>query len=319
MLSIEWRLRLRHWFKKYGKIFLVVFIVWSIIFFVNVFLKDYTIETPPTTTYEPKVSIMDTTSSVSTKVHLAAEDMIAEYVEYCNDGNYQKAFNMLTEDCRKYAFGDDIGTFADYVLTKMPTKKQYSIQNYSNYKGYNIYEIKYIDDFLATGLTNQTYNYSTEKIVISKNSDGTYNLATGNFISHDDVKRIAENEYLKIDVIDKVVRYSVETYTVRFTNRTDSTIVVADTLGENEVALVLSGEYRQMTNIDTRIILRPGGTMTVSLDFMKFADDGDATQGMFFGAVRVIEDYKGESGTEEERKNEIDNAIAKFSMEVGIK
>ena len=35
------------------------------------------------------------------------EQMIDEYVSYCNDGNYQKAFDMLSADCKKYEFDND--------------------------------------------------------------------------------------------------------------------------------------------------------------------------------------------------------------------
>lgn len=319
MLSIDWRLRIRHWFRKYKKIIFIIVIVWAIIFLINTFLGDYTIKDKPQTSYTPSVSVLDDSSSVPQKTHLEAEEMIDEYVGYCNEGNYQKAFNMLTEDCRKYAFEDDVETFSKYVLTKMPTEKEYSIQNYSNYGDYYIYEIKYIDDILATGLTDQVYNYSTEKIVISKNSDGTYNMSTGNFISYQKVNSVVENDYLKIDIKDRLIRYSLETYEIRFTNRTDNTIVIQDTLGENEVSLVLSGEYRDTADADTRIILEPGDSVTTKLSFTKFADDGDSVQGILFGSVRVMEDYKGQDGTEEEQQAEIDNAIAKFSVQVPIR
>ena len=225
---------------------------------------------------------------------------------------------MLSEDCKKYGFNNDVEEFAVHVLTKMPTKKQYSIQNYSNYGNYFVYEIKYIDDILATGLTNQVYQYSTEKIMFTKNSEGTYDMTTGNFISYDNISSVSENEYLKVDIKNRITRYSTETYEVKFTNRTDSTVVVADTLQNNEVNLVLTNEYRTMNNLDNRIILEPGASKTFYLTFTKFADDGDKSQSILFGTIRVIENYKGESGTEEEQKAEIDSAIAKFSMQVPV-
>ena len=160
--------------------------------------------------------------------------------------------------------------------------------------------------------------YSTEKIIFKKVSGGKYEMAVGNFISYDDINSISENEYLKIDIQERIVRYSIETYTVKFTNRTDSTVVVSDNLQNNEVNLVLTGEYRARMNSDTRIVLGPEESKTVSLIFEKFADDGDKTQALLFGTIRVIEDYKGVDGTKEEQNIEIDNAIAKFSMQVPV-
>ena len=226
---------------------------------------------------------------------------------------------MLSKDCQKYEFNDDLEVFARYVLKKMPTQKKYSIQDYSNYKGYYIYEVKYIDDILATGLTNETYKYSVEKIVFTRNNQNSYDMSVGNFIKYDKISNILENDYLKIDVIDRITRYSMEAYTVKFTNRTDSTVVIADNLIGDEVKLVLPQEYRSLQNVDYEIVLYPSQSVTTQLYFTKFFDDGDISQGLLFNAVRVIENYKGGLGTKEEQKAEIENAIAKFSVEVPLK
>lgn len=318
MVSIDLRLKLRHWFRKYRKVAFIALIVWGAIFVINKYLGDYQMPEIPNTTYTPSISVLDSSDTAPNKVQTTAEEMIDEYVGYCNEGNYHKAFLMLSEDCQKYEFNDDIEQFAKYVLVKIPTKRQYSIQNYSNYGDFYIYEVKYIDDFLATGLTNQTYMYSTEKIIFKKTSGGKYEMAVGNFVSYDDINSVSENDYLKVDIQDRIVRYSIETYTVKFTNRTDSTVVVSDNLQENEVNLALSGEYRARMNSNTRIILGPGESKTVSLLFEKFADDGDESQSLLFGTIRVIENYKGVDGTKEEQQAEIDGAIAKFSMQVPV-
>lgn len=318
-LPIEMRLKIRHWFKKYGKIVFFVFVVWSIIFIVNKFLGEYTIKPAPNTTYTPTVSVLDKSDTAPSKVQIAAETMVEEYVDACNQGKYQKAFAMLSEECKKYEFEDNVENFARHVLEKLPTPKKYSIQNYSNYDKYYIYQVKYFDDFLATGLTNSEYTYTTEKIVLTKNSKGGYDISVGNFIGYEDINNISENEYLKIDIKNKLVRYSTETYEVKFTNRTEDIIVVADNFQEQEVALALSGEYRGMENSNTTIVLEPGESKTFWLGFMKFADDGDKSQSILFGNIRVLEEYAGTESKKEDKQAEIDKAVAKFSMNIPVK
>lgn len=317
-LGIELRLKIRHWLKKYGKILFFVIIVWSVIFIINKFLRDYTIKPVPNTTYTPSVSVMNPSEKVSTKVQVTAEELIEEYVEYCNKGQYQKAFAMLSEDCQKYAFDNDVESFAKYVLEKMPVPKKYSIQNYSNYDKYYIYEIKYFDDFLTTGLTNTEYTYTTEKMTLIKNSNGGYDMSTGNYIAHENINNVAENEYLKIDVKDKIVKYSTETYQVKLTNRTDDVIVIADNFVDNEVSLALTGEYRNMENTNSTIILGPGDSQTLWIGFMKFVDDNDKAQSLLFGNIRVLESYYGKDATADIKQSAIDNAIAKFSMSIPV-
>ena len=129
-LPIEVRLKIRHWFKKYGKILFFIVVAWSVIFIVNKFLGDYQTEEAPNTTFTPQVSVMSSSEKVSQKVQTTAEDFIEAYVDACNQGKYQKAFAMLSEECKKYEFKDDVENFAAHVLEKMPSPKKYRIQNY---------------------------------------------------------------------------------------------------------------------------------------------------------------------------------------------
>lgn len=317
-LPIEVRLKIRHWIKKYGKILFFIVVAWSVIFIVNKFLGDYQVEEKPNTTQTPQVAVMSSSEKVSDKVQNSAEEFIEGYVDACNQGKYQKAFAMLSEDCRKYEFNDDVENFAMHVLEKMPTPKKYAIQNYSNVNGYYIYEVKYFDDILATGLTNSEYTFTTEKMVLRKNSKGEFDIAVGNFIEYRDINSVSENEYLKIDIKNCTVRYSTETYEIKLTNRSDYTIVISDNYEENEVALVLSGEYRETENTNTPIVLLPEESLTVKLGFMKFIDDNDETQGLLFGNIRVLESYSGVGSTEEVKKAEIEKAIDKFSMNIPV-
>lgn len=317
-LPIELRLKIRHWIKKYGKILFFIIIVWISIFIINKFLGDYQAEQVPNTTKTPQVAVMSTNEKVSKKVQTSAEEFIESYVDACNQGKYQKAFAMISENCRKYEFNDDVEKFAKYVLEKMPTPKKYSIQSYSNTQGYYIYEVKYFDDMLATGLTNSEYNFTTEKMVLKKNSKGSFDIAVGNFIEYKDINSVAENDYLKIDVKNCIVRYSTQTYEVKLTNRTDYTIVVADNYIEDEISLALSGEYRG-TESGKTIVLQPEGSLTVKLGFMKFVDDNDEAQSLLFSNIRVLEEYAGVTSNNDVKKAEIEKAIDKFSMNVPVK
>lgn len=317
----EFRLKFRRFVRKYKRVFIIIFIVWAIIFFINMILSNRGTDYTPQTTQEVHTSVINSSNSTPTSLQQPIEDIIEEYIGYCNEGNYQKAFNMLSEDCREYAFNNDVYEFMDHVLVKIPTPKVYSIQNYSSVtygdRKMYIYEIKYTDDLLATGLTNSEYRYTQENITFYKN-DNELEMNVGNYIYHTDIKSISENEYLKIDVIDKIVNYSIETYEVKFTNRSNYTIVIADGEETDEVALVLPNETRNRSELND-IVLGPNESMTLSFVFPKFVDDGDASQSLAFSSIRVMEKYSGTDNVDEETiQSEIDNAISKFSMTVSV-
>lgn len=318
----ELRLRFRNWVRKYRKVIFVVFVIWGLVFLINLYMRNRKIEPVPTTTKEPHTAVIDQTSSTPKSIQTPIEDMLKEYIGYCNEGNYQKAFNMLSEDCRSYEFDNDVEKFMSHVLVKMPTPKKYSIQNYSNTtygnKKIYIYEVKYTDDLLATGLTNTTYAYTSEKFTFYEDDNDQLQMNAGDYIYHSDIKSISENEYLKIDVVDKVVNYSIEQYEIKFTNRSNYTIVIADGVETDEVVLSLPAETRKRSETGD-IVLAPQEAITLNFTFPKFVDDGDVSQAIVFSSIRVMEKYSGTEDIDEATiQSEIDNAISKFSMEVKV-
>lgn len=323
MRYTEVRLKLIRWFRKYRRLILLLFLGWFTIFIINFFMTNRKVELKPTTTYEPHTSVVDSSSTVPTTVQDIIENMIKEYVGYCNEGNYQKAFDMLSKECQEHEFDNKVEKLMSHVLVKMPTPKDYSIQDYSNtkYDGRTIYiyEIKYTDDLLATGLTDSGYAFTSEKMAFYKEDD-VIKMNVGDYIYQTSIKRISENEYLKIDVADKMVNYSSEIYTVKFTNRSNYTIVVSDGVEDEEISLVLANETRKRASLED-IVLLPGEAMTYKFEFPKFVDDGEIAQSLLFGSIRVMEKY---SGADEERisratiQSEIDNAISKFSMTIKL-
>ena len=317
----EFRLKARHFFRRNRRIIFIIFLIWLCIFLVNYILKNSPEKYTPSTTYEKHTSVMDTDSSVPSNIKSGIETRIEDFVEACNDGNYQKAFDMLSDDCKEFAFGNNIETFMGHVLTKMPTPKKYAIQDYSNIKIGNkkvyIYNVKFFDDFLATGLTNQDYLYTEDKFMFYQGNDGL-EMNIGDYMYHGEVKRISENEYMKLDIEERTVNYSIETYKIKLTNKSPYTIVVADGQETDEVILQLPNEYR-IRSETYDIVLEPGESTELDMVFKKFVDDGDTSQAITLTSVRVMEKYSGTENIDESViQDEINNAISKFSMSVSL-
>lgn len=320
MSYTDFRLKVRHFVRKNKKVLFIIAMVWLIIFGINQYLRGRKIEPAPTYTYEAHSSVMDNSKSTPKSMQEPIEEMIDEYIKCCNDGNYQKAFNMLSEDCRQFSYDNSVEKFMRHVLVKMPNPKKYAIQSYSDVthggKKIYIYEIKYTDDLLATGLTNSTYSFTSEKLTFYKDNDGKIQMNSGDYIYHSDIKSISENEDIKIDVVDKIVNYSIETYRIKITNRSNYIAVIADGMENDEVILTLPSETRKRAEL-SNIVLKPQESTTIDFTFPKFIDDGDDSQSIVFSSIRMMEKYSGTEDVDEETiKSEIDNAISKFSMEV---
>lgn len=316
MNFVDLRLKIKHFFRKNKKIIFVIVIIWLFIFFINQILKLYTPEPEIENTYEPHVSVIDSSQKVPEKYQTNIEGLIEEYVTYCNNNDFDKAYNMLSKDCKEYAY-PTYEDFIEHLKVVMYTPKKYSIQNYSNLDDLYIYSINYTDDFLATGLTNTEYSYTEEKMAFKKNEDDQLEMSVGNFIKHENINFSTENEYLKIDVKDRIVNYATEEYTIRFTNRTNYDIVISDYVEESEITLSLSNEVRGAEQHED-IVLGSNETKDIKIVFSKYVDDSDNSNFINFNNIRVLEDYYGEFSENTVVEDKIINAIAKFSMSVVV-
>ena len=305
------RIKVRDFFKKHKRKIYIAFIILFLVIFVNSLLEPGKEVIKRITTYEPHVSIMDDNSSVPEKLQTPIEETIDKFINYCNKKEYGNAYDLLTEECKEVAYST-IDDFKKYVNVRFPNKKLYAIQNYSNLNKKYIYQIKIFDDYLASGLTNQEYSYYDEKItVVEENNE--IKLSIGKFIEKVDIKNVAEDDYLKIDIKYKILNYDTETYHVKITNRSEYTAVIADnTVGFGEIILDLGKEYRNREdNYLSNIILSPGEVQEYDLTFPKFYDDGDTSQNLVFNAIRIIRNYDGDSLKEE-------NSITKYSIKMKV-
>ena len=316
MIDVDFKLKVRHFLKKYRKIIFLIVFIWAIIFIVNMYLKTIKYTKTPTTTYQPNVAVLDSSTKVPTKVADSFEDFIAKYIEACNAGEYKDAYNLISEDCKKNYFNNDYDSFVEYVRNKFTAKRRYAIQNYSNYGDKYIYSVKLFEDFLATGLTNSDYQYQEEFMIASYNENKEIVFSVGNYIESKELNSVASNDYLKVDLKSVIIKYEYELYEIKITNRTDNTVVIQDgLLDSDEVSLLVAGEYRSTVNYDIKIVLKPNESQTVQLAFPKFYDSGTTSNNVVFNSVRVLPEY---TGLEENVEIELENAIDKFSMSIPI-
>lgn len=316
-INPDFRLKMRNMIKKYYKPILIVLAIFISLALFNRFLMGRKNYGTPITTYTPNVPLLDTISeSVPTEVANEFEKFISDYVGYCNKGDFVSAWNMVSEDCKKNFYDNNYDLFVQYVHKKFDgNTKRYAIQNYSNIDGQYIYSVKIFNDFLASGLTNQRYNFQEEKFLIKYDSNKKLVCSVGNYMNSSKLNYMTSNDYLRVEVKNQIEKYSFIIYTINFTNRTNHTIVIQDGLTDSwEIGLSVGNELRPTLD-DTKIILEPGESKEVSLSFNKFYDSSAKPQGITFNAVRVMDNY---SGNEETAEAEIEKAIDKLSMTIAF-
>lgn len=314
-MFLKWRLKIRNFFKKYKRVIFIVLIVWLVIIAINFFLGRRS-ETPMlNTTYNPHEVVLTSDTEVPEKLQTPIEDTIDDYINKCNNKDYSGAFELLTTDCKIHVFGDSLDNFTTYASSVFPNKKRYSIQNYSNFGQAYIYNVKLIDDIIATGLTNQSYAYYEEKFAV-KEDDGKIKLNVNDYMGFNDLKKVAEDDYLKIRVENKEEFYSFEIYSVKITNKTDKKIVLYDGIVGNELSLISGQDERNPINVKDTITLEPGETRTFEITFNKYYDESTKASEIAFNKIRIMtEQY---TGTEETEEEELSKAERTYSITIPI-
>lgn len=308
---IDIRLKIRRFFRKYKRIVISGIVVWIVIIAINYILKNIDFSKVPYTTYEPNKAIMDD-SKVPTKLQEPISNLISDFISSCNDKDYEKAYNMLADDCKEMKFSNKIDSFKEYVDTNFNTKKVHNIQDFSNLEDTYIYNVKILDDVLATGMTDSAYSFYEEKFVIRNTKEGL-KLSILGYIKTDEMNILAMDDNMRIKVINKIINYDNEQYEVEITNKTGNYIVLYDGSLTNEIEINIGNQRRQMLtdNKEGFILINPMETKTIKMSFTKFADDGRTSKELIFNAIRILESYSA-------GKTDVNNAKEKYSLNIDL-
>lgn len=310
---LDTKLKIIRFFKKHKNKIIIILIIWAVIFAINYYLKHRTKIEKPQTTYEPHSPVMDETESVPEKYKEPISNLIHNYVNYCNNREYENAYNLLSNSY-KTRYCNNIDTFKTYVDSVFETKKIYNIQNFSNINNAYIYRVRLLDDILANGTTDE-YVYTEEKYVI-KEEDGILKISLNGYCGSEDLNIEVEDEYMQIKILKKDVEYDNSTYTLEIKNKTSYYIVLADSTTHDEIMLKLPNDQRAAKYMtDSNFVILPNSTTTREVTFDEYFDDKVDATNLVLNSIRILPEF---TGHEETAKKENDNAIKLYSLSIDL-
>lgn len=303
---LDFRLKVRKFFREHKRVIIIIVIVWGLVIAINYFLKGKQDPVKPITTYDPHSPVMDETGKVPEEYKEPINNLIDNYINYCNNKEYENAYNLLSNEFKgKYC--KTLDEFKSYVDELFDEKKIYNIQNYSNVNNVYVYQLRLLEDILATGTTDG-YDYKEEKVVI-KEEDGVLKLSLNGYIGEEQLGIIAEDEYMRVNIVKKTIKYDTETYTIEFKNKTNNYIKIADNTQSNEVVLQVGNDKRKAQNLENgNIIVIPNYTYTREITFNKRFDTGEDATAVMFDAIRVLPEFS----------SNIDKAIKLYSLTINL-
>ncbi len=285
------KIKIHNFIRKYKRWIFVILIAWGLVVVINYIIENHDFKETPSTTYEPHTPIMGGNTDVNERTEESISNIIDEFVKYCNEKEYEKAYALLSTDCKENVY-PRIETFEEYVDRLFPTKKVYTIQNYYNSDNDYVYRLRIFDDILATGLTGEEdLSYVTE-IITLKVEQGDLVLSVNGYIGKDILESVYEDKYIKITVKSREKTYETETYEVLFSNKTEYRIAVIDQNPMNEILLKLNIGKRNVKGFsNSNLILAPGESRTVYFNFSRYYHETDLPKGLEFNNIKVLRTY----------------------------
>ena len=176
--------------------------------------------TTNTTAVNTKRSVV--TGERVTDEHLQdASTIIDEFFSYCNKKELQKAYDLLTDECKIQMYHTlNVFEQAYYQDVFHGENKTCSIENWVG----NTYKVNIVDDILATGKSNN--GYSKQDYITVKKVDDEYKLNIGNYIGSTELNKTTTHDNISMEVVSRNTYKDYEEYTIKVTNHTENNILL---------------------------------------------------------------------------------------------
>ena len=168
-----------------------------------------------------------TGSEVSKTQLEKTQSILSEFYDACNNKELEKAYNMLTDECKEMLYSSlDIfqSNYYNYVFNG--EKKNYNFENWNG----NTYYITLKGDALTTGKVESKEEALHDYVTIVNDK---LNIST--YIGRTRIDKQSTRQDVKITVISKDTFMDYETYNVRITNNSNNTICLTTGQASSDV------------------------------------------------------------------------------------
>ena len=166
-------------------------------------------------------------TKISKETAKSNNEILDEFVQYGNNGDIEKAYNLLTDDCKE-ALYKNVEQFRDeYYNIIFTGERMYTKENWYSKGSGTTYRVTYTNNLLADGGVKQGQSFA-DYITVVKESNDNYKLNIGQFIGKEEINKEYEDDNIKIEVVSKQIFRMHETYQITFTNKTENETEIYD-------------------------------------------------------------------------------------------
>lgn len=159
-------------------------------------------------------------------------DVINEFLKYCNEGNINSAYGLLTNECKEVMF-PTIEDFNNIYYSKIfnGENKSYTVENWVE----DTYQVRITGDILSTGKLDNNETKQDYITIVDQNGEDKLNI--NNYIGRKNLEKTTEYKNIEINVLSKDTYMDYEIYNLNISNNSENTILL-DT-GESTKSIYL--------------------------------------------------------------------------------
>lgn len=250
--------------------------------------KDYTNES----------ETMVTSTKVPERYQEKFGKVINEFYTSCVNGDFETAYNLLSDQCKKLIYPNQNLFESLYCKEKFTGDKEYSFQSWNTSKNIYIYQVKIFDNMLATGKSSDQ-GYIEDYITLVPYED-SFKLNLDSYIKTETIGSKSKDDILTIQANSKDVYKDYEIYKFKIKNNTQETILLDTGKKTNTMYLVdnLENRYNSFSyeKSRTELTIEPGEVKSIEIKYDRaFNGDRDVTTIVFSNVVKYNEYLENQS------------------------
>ncbi len=148
-------------------------------------------------------------------------NLIKQFIENCNKGNIEDAYNMLSDNCKNQLYPNIEKFKVNYYEGLFENNtRTYSIENWFK----NTYVVKYTGDILATGKSSDDFTYQDYITIEEQNGENKLNISK--YIGKESLNKKKKTNNIEMTALYREKYMDYEIYTIEITNNTNGEILL---------------------------------------------------------------------------------------------
>jgi len=234
------------------------------------------------------------------------EEIIKDFIEYCNNGETSNAYELLSNNCKEVLYSTEEDFIEKYYKNIFNEKKICDMQVWTVDGTTYTYKVTIGSDILSTGQANNS-NQQTDYITVIQEDDEK-KLNINSYICRKNVKGTITQNSIQLTVNYKDVYMEYEKYNISVKNKNQNIILLDNKedvktiylLDDNDVKY--SAYAHEISKV--QLIFKPQQKRTLDIKFNKVYDAEKVIKNMHFTNVIInYEEYANDKENYEDTKH----------------